>query len=226
MASSTVENYVKEIFLLSEKSPDSDVPMGDVATALGVSAGTATTMAKALERDGWVRYTPRKGLHLTEAGRSLALGMIRRHRLVESFLVEVLKLDWSEIHEEAERLEHAISDRVLDALDSFLGHPTADPHGDPIPGPQGEFHQRQLASLRTCATDTPLQVERITDQHPEFLQFVEARGLKPGSRLSVSHRDRVGDAVTVNIRDLAEPLTLGSVAAAKILVGQTKESAD
>lgn len=218
MPSSTVENYVKEIFLLQSGDRSQPVPMGRVASALDVSAGTATTMMKSLERAGLLVYTPRRGVRLTPEGEGLALGMIRRHRLVELFLVKVLKLDWTEIHDEAERLEHALSDRVLDALDEFLGHPEADPHGDPIPRARGPFEERALESLRSCGVGETVRVARITDQNAEFLQFVEANALKPGTRLKVTRRDRVADSTTIEGAKGGRTLTLGSSAAGKILV--------
>ena len=112
--------------------------MGKLATAMGVVPGTATTMMEALADSGLVAYEPRGGVRLTRGGaRVLALHVLRRHRLVELFLVQVLGMDWSEVHPEAEELEHAISDKVLERIDTLLGHPSVDPHGDPIPPPRG-----------------------------------------------------------------------------------------
>ena len=121
MATSTVENYLKEILVITLDDEISKVPMGQVAKVLGVTPGTATSMAKSLERDGWVRYFPRVGVSLTRKGRKLAMNMLRRHRLLETFLVETLGFDWDEIHVEAEELEHAISEKVLEKLDDFWG---------------------------------------------------------------------------------------------------------
>src|SRR6185295_18995173 len=112
--------------------------MGGLATALAVVPGTATTMVKSLADGGLVDHRPRYGVKLTTEGRRVALNVLRKHRLVETFLVNVLKMDWAKVHPEAEKLEHAISDEVLDRLDALLGHPTVDPHGDPIPSRQGK----------------------------------------------------------------------------------------
>ena len=141
MATSTVENYLKEILVITLEEEVSKVQMGQVAKVLGVTPGTATSMAKSLERDGWIKYFPRVGVSLTRKGRKLAMNMLRRHRLLETFLVETLGLDWSEIHAEAEELEHAISEKVLEKLDEFLGRPRFDPHGDPIPSKSGVIEQ-------------------------------------------------------------------------------------
>src|SRR5262245_12943201 len=126
MASSTVENYLKQILLLSVADGEL-VSMGALAVALEVVPGTATTMVKSLAADGLVDHRPRHGVRLTAEGRRVALGVLRRHRLIETFLVDVLKMDWTKVHAEAEQLEHAISDEVLDRLDALLGHPTTDP---------------------------------------------------------------------------------------------------
>ncbi len=132
MASIAVEDYLKHILLLANDSPEL-VPMGALASSLEVVPGTVTTMVKSLAAEGLVEHEPRAGVRLTESGRRMALGVIRRHRLVETFLVNVLKMDWSDVHSEAEQLEHAVSEDVLDRLDALLGHPATDPHGDPIP---------------------------------------------------------------------------------------------
>ena len=150
MPSATVEDYIKHIYLVSEKRTSgdvADVAMGQVAEALGVVPGTATTMVKALSDAGLVEYEPRVGVQLTEPGRKLALHVLRRHRLIEQFLVEVLGFDWSEVHEEAEQMEHVVSDLLLERIDRYLGHPTEDPHGDPIPSAAGELIHGQVETL-------------------------------------------------------------------------------
>src|ERR687891_594052 len=138
LPSQTVENYLKAIFQAQTAlSADTLVPMGQLASALGVVPGTATTMVKALAESGLVRYEPYAGVRLTPAGEKLAALVLRRHRLIELFLVNVMGMSWDEVHEEAEQLEHAVSDRLIQRIDEMLGHPSADPHGDPIPDPQG-----------------------------------------------------------------------------------------
>src|SRR3954467_2096461 len=137
--------------------------MGRLATAMGVVPGTATTMIKALADSGLVAYEPRGGARLTRGGEQLALHVLRRHRLVELFLVKVLKLDWSEVHAEAEELEHAISEKVLERIDSLLGHPSVDPHGDPIPSSKGLVNESPLPSLANCELHRPLKVARVID---------------------------------------------------------------
>jgi DtxR family Mn-dependent transcriptional regulator len=143
--------------------------------------------------------------------------VIRRHRLIELFLVQTLGLDWSEVHEEAEELEHALSDKVLERLDAFLGHPQFDPHGDPIPGAKGKLARATLKSLAECDLGARLRVARIVDQDAQFLQFVHAQGLVPGTKVVVESRDKLADAAIVRAEGRAV-LTLGTSAASKILV--------
>jgi DtxR family Mn-dependent transcriptional regulator len=144
--------------------------------------------------------------------------VLRRHRLVELFLVKVLELDWSEVHAEAEELEHTISDKVLDRIDAFLGHPSVDPHGDPIPSAKGKVADvRHHASLADCATDRRYRVARVIDQDPAFLQFVERCGLMPGVAVAVQVRDKLADAIWVKPGE-RRSIPLGTTAAAKILV--------
>ena len=137
MPSRTVENYLKSILMISINKNCVEVPMGMIAESLKVTPGTATSMVKNLQKEKWLNYKARKGVTLTGSGKKIGMRMIRRHRLIETFLVETLGLDWSEIHEEAEELEHSISDKVLEKLDVFLGNPQFDPHGHPIPSKSG-----------------------------------------------------------------------------------------
>jgi DtxR family Mn-dependent transcriptional regulator len=217
VATSTVENYLKQLYLEQRTSAGEMVPMGRLAVAMGVVPGTATAMAKTLADSGLVQYEPRGGVRLTASGRQLALHVLRRHRLVELFLVKVLDLDWSVVHEEAEALEHAISDRVLERMDIFLGRPTADPHGDPIPTPGGDIYEPQRMSLADCTVGVPLRIAQVLDQELEFLQFVERQGLVPGAVVTVGKREPVAEAVKLLVRHGKE-VSLGLVAAAKIIV--------
>lgn len=192
--------------------------MGQVAQAMQVVPGTATTMIKSLAKSGLVEYTPRIGVSLTQEGEAIAIQMLRRHRLIEYFLVETLGMDWSEIHEEAEDLEHAISDRVLNHIDAFLGHPTTDPHGDIIPSANGEWKKRVLEPLSEVDSQIAVKIARVKDQDAEFLKFAETSGLMPGTRVNVIERNMSAECVVLNIDDRDQSLTLGMGAAEKILV--------
>ncbi|MGA2442118.1 MAG: metal-dependent transcriptional regulator [Tepidisphaeraceae bacterium] len=216
MATSTVENYLKQLYL-EQRGGGEMVPMGRVAASMGVVPGTATSMVKALADSGLVEYEPRGGVKLTRSGEQLALHVLRRHRLVELFLVKSLGLDWSVVHDEADMLEHAISERVLERIDALLGHPTADPHGDPIPTAKGHLHEPRRMSLADCPIDMPQTVARVLDQNPEFLQFAERTGLTPGSTVTVFKREPAAEAVKIRIPHRDE-VSLGMAAAARILV--------
>jgi DtxR family Mn-dependent transcriptional regulator len=222
MPSPTVENYLKKIYLEQQQSVGDLVSMGRLASTVGVVPGTATAMIKALADSGLVSYEPRSGVRLTRGGEQLALHVLRRHRLVELFLVKVLGLDWSEVHAEAEELEHAISDKVLDKIDALLGHPSVDPHGDPIPTARGDVVASPVKSLANGPLGRPLRVARIIDQEPAFLQFVNRCGLVPGVAVIIDSRDDV--AQTVVVRDQRQhATTLGAHVAAKILVEENGE---
>ncbi|HUR33658.1 MAG TPA: metal-dependent transcriptional regulator [Vicinamibacterales bacterium] len=219
LPSSTVENYIKAIYQGQVTlAPEARlVPMGQVATSLAVTPGTATTMVKALAESGLAEYEPYSGVRLTSAGERLALLVVRRHRLVELFLVQVLGMRWDEVHDDAEQLEHVVSERLIERIDEMLGHPTHDPHGDPIPTPAGALPTHHHESLLTCPVGTPLRMTRITDQDPAFLRFVERNDLKPGQVVEVESRDTAADAVRL-VGNGRVALTIGARAASKLLV--------
>ncbi|MCC7416736.1 MAG: metal-dependent transcriptional regulator [Acidobacteria bacterium] len=218
LPSSTVENYLKAIYQgQSALGVGALVPMGQVASAVGVTPGTATTMVKALAESGLVEYEPYSGVRLSAAGEKLAGLVLRRHRLVELFLVQVMGMSWAEVHEEAELLEHVVSERLIQRIDDMLGNPTRDPHGDPIPNPEGAIASPALESLLTCPLDTPLRITRIADQDPVFLRFVETNELKPGQTVRVDSRDAAADAVQLCAKDQRR-ITIGARAASKLLV--------
>jgi len=219
LPSSTVENYLKAIYQGQAVLARDErlVSMGHVAAALGVTPGTATTMVKALAESGLAEYAPYSGVRLTPSGEKLAGLVLRRHRLVELFLVNVMGMSWAEVHEEAEQLEHVVSERLIELIDQMLGHPTHDPHGDPIPTPEGALIPRHLDSLLTCPVNTPLRVTRIADQDPSFLRFIEHNALKPGQPVEVEIRDAAADSVMLR-RGNEGRLTIGARAASKLLV--------
>lgn len=217
MPTSTVEDYLKCILLEQQRDPETLVSMRRISTALSVAPGTVTAMMKTLADSGLLSYEPYSGVRLTDSGRQLAVHVLRRHRLIELFLVKVMGMDWSEVHAEAEELEHAVSDRLIERMDEMLGFPSTDPHGDPIPDIHGVVEELVLPSLLDCETAVPLRVVRVGDQSRDFLQLLERRGLKPGSGLTVQGRDEAADAVELRL-DSGETLTLGLRAASKIYV--------
>jgi len=221
LPSSTVENYLKAIYQGQAALPQGErlVPMGQVASSLGVTPGTATTMIKALAESGLAEYEPYSGVRLTSSGEKLAGLVLRRHRLVELFLVRVMGMSWAEVHDEAEQLEHVVSERLIARIDEMLGRPTHDPHGDPIPTADGSIVRRELDTLLTCPVGVPLRVTRIADQDPAFLRFLEQNDLKPGQPVQVDGRDAAADSVRLRGRDGRE-MTIGMRAASKLQVEQ------
>ena len=217
MITSTIENYVKQIYLQVQKTEVELLPMGKLASAMGVVPGTATAMVKTLADSGLVDYEPRSGIRLTAGGVQLALHVLRRHRIVELFLVDILGLDWSEVHAEAEALEHAISEKVIERMDLMLEHPQFDPHGDPIPSAKGSVRHVRVAPLSTIEPGSTVVIARISDQDPQFLQFMERNGLTPKVNITLTERNELADAITVQLKN-KETVTLGGKAAEKILV--------
>ncbi len=216
MPTSTVEDYLKCI-LLEQRDPESLVSMGQISAALKVAPGTVTAMVKTLADSNLVAYEPYSGVRLTPSGRQLAAHVLRRHRLIELFLVKVMGMDWSEVHLEAEEMEHAVSERLVERMDEMLGYPSVDPHGDPIPDVHGVFEHTVLPSLLTCELACPLRVARVADQSREFLQLLERRNLKPGSTLTVDRRDEAADTGELR-REGDGEVSLGFRAASKIFV--------
>lgn len=221
MPTATVEDYLKAIWLEEQRTGESAaserlVSMGQIAQALAVAPGTVTAMVKTLEKSGLLEYEPYSGVRLSDEGRRTATHVVRRHRLTELFLVETLGLDWSEVHEEAERLEHAMSEKLIDRIDEMLGYPRFDPHGDPIPDASGATEPVSWLRLADCPPGA-FTIARVSDQDEEFLRFVERHGLKPGARIEIQSRNIQADAITVAPED-KPAITIGSEAAAKLWI--------
>lgn len=188
-----VEDHLKVIYLLEREVGRATT--GAVAERLGISSPSVSETVGRLRRDHLVAAGP--GLALTDAGRRRALSVIRRHRVVETFLHRVLDLGLHELHAEAELLEHVISDRVLDRLDDLLGHPQVDPHGDPIPR-DGHVHDEAWPpSLDTAQAGERFVVERVSDRDVDALEHLAAHGVVPGARLTVRERDPFGGGLEV-----------------------------
>jgi DtxR family Mn-dependent transcriptional regulator len=218
MPSSTVENYLKAIWALQGRRDDDElVPIGQVADRLEVTPGTATTMMNQLSKKGLVEYVSRRGVKLNEKGRRAAMDVLRRHRLVETFLVEFMKFDWAEVHEDAEVLEHVISDRLLQRMDEMLQHPTHDPHGAPIPGPDGKINQDGAYSLAECEPGRYV-VRRVKGDESSFLQWLSDHSLRPGVELTVSDRNPAAGTLAIQVQGSDEPLQVSFLSARSILV--------
>lgn len=214
MASLTIENYVKAIYQLSAEGDGQMASTGRLAETLIVSPSTVTSMLKTLSESGLAQYVPYGGAKLTDAGRSLALRVLRRHRLIELFLVKTLHLSWDEVHAEAENMEHAVSDLLIDRIDAFLGYPESDPHGDPIPKADGTIAATDAVSLAALRVGDRFRMVRVSDQSPEFLRYLTEAGLQVGAEGSVADVQpaagvvvlQMGGAKTTLAREIAEKL--------------------
>ena len=216
MASLTVENYVKAIFKICRQDGNELATTGRLAIALDVSPGTVTSMLKALSESGLATYTPYEGVRLTDTGQNLALEILRRHRLIESFLAKVLGMTWDEVHEDAEQLEHSVSPRLIERIDEFLGHPMSDPHGDPIPGSDGHLPERSLRALSDCPSGTSFELAQVIDQTPHFLRYLTASGFVLGQRGTVVANQPEAGIITLQLSD--REVSVGMEAAQKMRV--------
>jgi len=217
VASLTVENYVKAIALISARDHGGDaVATGELAHALNVSPGTVTGMLKTLSEASLATYTPYEGARLTPSGQRLAMTIIRRHRLLELFLVQTLNMSWDEVHEEAEHMEHAASERLIDRIDAFLGHPTVDPHGDPIPRADGSLTEIQGTPLSKLRPGQRFRVVRVVDQDPAFLRYLTECGLDLHATGELAENRSEAGALVIRI--LKRTVALGLNAAGKVIV--------
>ena len=191
----SVEDYLKAIYHLSLKG----APAGttDIAHALELSPPSVSGMVKRLAEQGLLEHARYRGVELTEAGRRLALRMVRRHRVLETYLVEFLGYDWDTVHEEAERLEHAVSDPLIERMAAALGHPEVDPHGDPIPQADGSIVETAFTALPDVAVGLPAVIRRVDASNAERLRYLATLGLKPGTRITVVDRQPFNGPITI-----------------------------
>ncbi len=204
--SSAVQDYLKAIYRLEESHGRASP--ADIAELLRVKAPSVTGMMKRLAEAGWVNYEPGSGATLTPAGRQEALRVIRRHRLIELFLTQVLKLDWSEVDAEAEALEHAISPRLEQAIAAHLGEPSHDPHGHPIPSADGELTRRPLTRLCDFRSGDRVAIREAQDDNPERLRRWQSLGLTPGTVVVVRRYEELDDLFELEVS--GRTLQLGS----------------
>lgn len=198
-----VEDYVKVIYAHTEWQDD-PISSSALATRLGLAASTVTEMVKKLVAQGLVRHEPYGAVELTAAGRDLAVRMVRRHRLIETWLVRQFGYSWDEVHDEAEVLEHTMSDRLLDAIDAQLGYPPSDPHGDPIPRADGTVERPAVLLLADAAPGYAGAVVRISDRDPVLLRQLVAEGIGLGTRIGLLERAGAGARVRIGGAESAD----------------------
>jgi DtxR family Mn-dependent transcriptional regulator len=214
--SSSVGDYLKAVWELAADSGDAASTKG-VAARLSVSSASVSNMFARLQDMGLVRYERYRGATLTDRGREEALRLVRRHRLIETFLLEHLGYDWQEVHDEAERLEHAVSDEFTERLAELLGHPDHDPHGDPIPSAEGTLEVEESFTLSQAVADQRVRISKVRDEDAAMLDYLGDRNLVPGRRLSV-REVRALDGVVVVEDEEAEVYALGEPLARSIFV--------
>ena len=215
--SASAQNYLKVVWSLSEWS-DAPVTPSLIAEKSGVKLSSVSDAVRRLTTQGLMEHTPYGAVTLTERGRGYAVAMVRRHRLIETFLVETLGYGWEQVHDEAEALEHAVSDFMVERIDEFLGFPTRDPHGDPIPAADGSVPHLVAEPLAYAHAGQSVVVERIADDDPALLQFFVGHGIIVGARLEVTDGPPYSDAVQVRVEDAGEPVTLGRAPMAALFV--------
>lgn len=194
-----VQDYLKAIHELNVGGEAAATSL--IAERLGVAAGSVTGMLKRLASRGLVEHVPYYGARLTGTGEAEAIRLIRRHRVLELFLVQVLGYGWDEVHEEAERLEHAVSDRLIERMAAVLGDPAEDPHGAPIPEPGVAFEDQQYPSLWELETGATAVLRRVPDEDPDALRYLAELDLRPGAELRVVRRAPFNGPLTVVIGD-------------------------
>ncbi|GAB2990189.1 MAG TPA: metal-dependent transcriptional regulator [Actinotalea caeni] len=206
--STSSQNYLKVVWGLQEWSSDPITPTA-VAEKAGVRLSTASDAIRKLTEQGLLGHTPYGAVTLTERGRAHAVAMVRRHRLIETFLVQVLGYTWDEVHDEAEHLEHAVSDLLVDRIDAHLGHPDRDPHGDPIPSRDGTVTRPDAVRLTEVPAGGSVVAERISDDDPDLLRFFAERGIGVGAVLQVREGAPFSGAVEVLVEGGDAPVPLG-----------------
>jgi DtxR family transcriptional regulator, Mn-dependent transcriptional regulator len=207
-----VEDYAKAVYAIESRG-EGPVSTNALAERLGVTAGSASAMIKKLHALGLVTHVPYRGVELTGAGEKLALEVLRHHRLLELFLVEELGLPWDRVHAEAEVLEHVLSEELEALIAAKLGDPTIDPHGDPIPTPDGRVAEAPTTALEALPVGAAGVFVRVSDSDPAMLRYLDSRGIRPGDAFEVVDRQPFGGPLFVRFGGETHPLG-GELAAA------------
>lgn len=196
MASSTEENYLKSLYNLA--NAQGEVNLSDLAASLQVSLPTANSMVKSLQKSGWVLYEKYKPVTLTKEGQKTAALIIRKHRLMEMFLVKVMNFGWEEVHEVAEQIEHIHAPKFFERMDQMLGFPTVDPHGSPIPDPHGKVTPLSFTPLSYAKPGQKVQLAALTNSSTEFLEFLNGRNLSLGTQLTILSKETYDQSMVVS----------------------------
>ncbi len=203
----SVEDYLKAIYHLSSQGGFAST--SDIAAMLAVAPPSVSGMVKRLSETGLIEHVPYRGVQLTNQGRRAALKMIRRHRILELYLTQQLDYDWDGVHAEAEQLEHAVSDDLIERMARALGNPQYDPHGDPIPTADGEVEEAELLALADAPVGTKLELRQVGTQEPARLRYFAEQGLTPGVLLSVTDRQPFNGPTTIAFVPSGDPRVVG-----------------
>ena len=194
------EDYLALIWKACEWPDDGRRPnTTDLAAALGVTPSTVSASLKRLAREGMIKYRPYGNIELTEEGERIGRAVVRRHRIIETYLVTSLGMPWDQVHDEADRLEHAASEALVDRMDEILGHPAADPHGDPIPDASGRISFPHTVPLSQCEPGETVVLERINDSDPKLLRYLSEHGFTPGAHLAIEEGAPFSEAINVRV---------------------------
>jgi DtxR family Mn-dependent transcriptional regulator len=193
----SVEDYLKAIYRLSPQGRPAAT--SEIAQRLELSPASVSGMVKRLSEQGLLEHIPYKGVQLTPDGRRAALRMLRRHRLIEAYLVAFLGYTWDTVHDEAERLEHAVSDTLVERMASVLGHPTVDPHGDPIPTSEGDILELASTPLAEVPAGATVEIRRVEEDQPDRLRYIASIGLRPGVQVTVVDRQPFQGPITISV---------------------------
>lgn len=221
MKSQSIEDYLKAIYQIQEKQNGAPVSTSSLASWLGVANASVTGMVKRFSSADpqLVEYEPYGGVTLTDAGEKMALEVIRHHRIIESYLIQALGYSWDEVHEEAERLEHVISETMEERMAQALGNPVSDPHGDPIPDREGNFQPLNVIPLTLIADEQPATIQRVIGQEPDLLRYLAEQGLTISTRIKVISKAPFNGPINIRIFGSTEStLALGREVAEKILL--------
>ncbi|QEC48163.1 metal-dependent transcriptional regulator [Baekduia soli] len=216
--SPAVQDYAKAIYALEQRGEGSAVTTNALAERLGVSAASASNMVKKLDGLGLVQHVPYRGVVLTEHGAKVALEVLRHHRLLERYLAEELGVPWDRVHDEAEVLEHVLSEELEELIAAKLGHPTIDPHGDPIPDADLTIVEHDTVCMEDLEVGDHGHFVRISDTDPEMLRYLGARGIRPGDRFEVVDKQPFGGPLFARFNAVAEVHPLGGRLAAAMRV--------
>ncbi len=215
MASFTKENYIKTLFYLHQKN--ADITLTDLGEEMQVSKPTANDMIKKLQKDGFVNYEKYKPIRMTKEGKQRAASILRKHRLSEMFLSQIMEFGWEEVHEIADELEHVKAEKLFDRMDELLGFPTTDPHGSPIPDKDGNFNKPNYLKLSQVSVGSKVIVKALKESSTDLLVFLNKKSIKLDTKITVEQIEKFDGSFTVSYGKFSN-VVLGKLVCDKLLV--------